>query len=193
MTARMEMLVDTLIEDARWDGLDLPALAETAAHAVRRSLVIGVDRSFTQDPRFGFICLSEIGSRALSPGINDPGTAIDVIRRHTRLFSVWAELRTETPVLRHDRLHLPPLDAETLMEDAFLGLERDGASLVEVGIWLQHAYASLAALPDTDIAAAARARSVEADRRSRETLSFEPDKARVAQAAAVVGELRLRS
>jgi probable rRNA maturation factor len=34
MTAKMEPLVDTLIEDARWEGLDLPALAETACAAV---------------------------------------------------------------------------------------------------------------------------------------------------------------
>lgn len=38
MTAQMEMLVDTLIEDARWDDLDLAALAETAAQAVLADL-----------------------------------------------------------------------------------------------------------------------------------------------------------
>lgn len=43
MTARMEMLVDTLIEDARWEGLDLPALAETAAHAVLSDLGLAAE------------------------------------------------------------------------------------------------------------------------------------------------------
>jgi hypothetical protein len=42
------------------------------------AFLVGPDRSFKQDPRFGMIVLSEIASRALSPGVNDPGTAIDV-------------------------------------------------------------------------------------------------------------------
>jgi uncharacterized membrane protein len=41
--------------------------------------------------RFGLITLSEIASRALSPAVNDPGTAIQIISSHVRLFSLWAE------------------------------------------------------------------------------------------------------
>jgi uncharacterized membrane protein len=42
--------------------------------------------------------MAEIGSRALSPATNDPGTAIDVIGRLTRLLSRWAEGRQDVPV-----------------------------------------------------------------------------------------------
>jgi uncharacterized membrane protein len=48
-------------------------------------------RYFHEDPRFGLITLSEIASRALSPAVNDPGTAIQIISSHVRLFSLWAE------------------------------------------------------------------------------------------------------
>jgi uncharacterized membrane protein len=47
-------------------------------------------RYFDEDPRFGLITLSEIASRALSPAVNDPGTAIQIISSYVRLFSLWA-------------------------------------------------------------------------------------------------------
>ncbi len=47
---------------------------------------IGRNRAFEDDPRFGLLALSEIADRALSPGVNDPGTAIDVIGTMVRLF-----------------------------------------------------------------------------------------------------------
>jgi uncharacterized membrane protein len=47
--------------------------------AVVASCVTGVNRSFDQDPLLAFRLLSDIGLRALSPAINDPGTAVDVL------------------------------------------------------------------------------------------------------------------
>lgn len=58
---------------------------EDAHQVVNRAVVLGADRSFHMDPRFGLTTLAEIASRALSPGINDPGTAIDVIKRLIRI------------------------------------------------------------------------------------------------------------
>jgi uncharacterized membrane protein len=43
------------------------------------SCVTGVNRSFNQDPLLAFRLLSDIGLRALSPAINDPATAVDVM------------------------------------------------------------------------------------------------------------------
>ena len=54
-----------------------------------KAFTIKDTRSFHDDPRFGLITLSEIASRALSPGINDPGTAIAIIGSHVRIFSLW--------------------------------------------------------------------------------------------------------
>jgi len=165
-----------------------PDLAAARA-AMRRAVVIGIDRSFTQDPRFGLIALSEIASRALSPGINDPGTAIDVIRRLTRIFLIWGEIRGSTAVPDHDRVHLPALDPVDLMEDGFLGIERDGAGMVEVGVWLQTAYASLCLQPDAGIARAARDRASEARDRADRALDFPKDRERIAAAAAAIPRL----
>ncbi|WP_305804424.1 DUF2254 family protein [Stenotrophomonas sp. YIM B06876] len=43
--------------------------------------MVGAQRSLDQDPRFGLLVLGEVASRALSPAINNPCTAIDVIGR----------------------------------------------------------------------------------------------------------------
>jgi uncharacterized membrane protein len=52
-------------------------------------------RYFEEDPRFGLITLSEIASRALSPAVNDPGTAIQIISSHIRLFSLYNNSQRE--------------------------------------------------------------------------------------------------
>ncbi len=61
---------------------------------VCNAFTIDNERSFEQDPRFGLVVLGEIASRALSPAINDPGTAIDVIGRAVRVLSI---LVTDAP------------------------------------------------------------------------------------------------
>ncbi|MDT8381738.1 MAG: DUF2254 family protein [Brevefilum sp.] len=58
---------------------------------ILNAFTIDDDRVFDEDPRFGLIILSEIGSRALSSAVNDPGTAIDIIESFIRLFSIWVD------------------------------------------------------------------------------------------------------
>ena len=56
------------------EGRELPAsrLAEVFDRTVR----IGVRRTLAQDPEFGLAQIVEIALRAMSPGINDPNTAV---------------------------------------------------------------------------------------------------------------------
>jgi uncharacterized membrane protein len=49
--------------------------------AVTRFLLIGGERSFVQDPAFGFRQLVDTAIRALSPAVNDPTTAVQAIDR----------------------------------------------------------------------------------------------------------------
>ena len=51
------------------------------------SIVLGDLRSFDQDLRFGLLVMGEMASKALSQGINDAGTAIDVITRLTKVLA----------------------------------------------------------------------------------------------------------
>ena len=138
--------------------------------AVRRAIAIGPLRSFEQDPRFGLVALGEVASKALSPGINDPGTAIDVIGRVARVLAAWRDEAAGAGDPRHPNLHVPPLRAADLLEDAFAPIARDGADTAEVQIHLQRALAALARHDEPSMAAAARAMAEDAWRRARDAM-----------------------
>ena len=106
---------------------------------IRKALAIDIERSFDQDPRFGFSVLSEIASRALSPSTNDPGTAIDVINRLLRLLLRFGRELPQVPEnnVLYPRLSIAPLLVADLFEDAFMPIARDGAGLFEVQLRLQ--------------------------------------------------------
>jgi uncharacterized membrane protein len=111
---------------------------------------IGKERSFDQDPRFGIAVLAEIASRALSPAVNDPGTAIDVIGRMVRLLAPWSGPADDSEAGEPDcpLVHVAALSAADLFDDAFAAIARDGAGLVEVQLRLQKALAALATMGD---------------------------------------------
>jgi uncharacterized membrane protein len=52
---------------------------EVTDKAVLAGLVTGPERTFRQDPLFAFRLLADIGMRALSPAVNDPATAVQVL------------------------------------------------------------------------------------------------------------------
>jgi uncharacterized membrane protein len=128
------------------------ALTREQVKTLRDAFAIGDHRTFATDPRYGLIVLSEIGQRALSPGVNDPGTAIVIIGRLVRLLALWlapgAEPEAQEP--EYDRVFVPGLELGDLFDDAFTGLARDGAANAQFGLRLQKAYASLAALGDAE-------------------------------------------
>lgn len=107
-------------------------------------------RSFDQDPRFGLLVLAEIASRALSPAVNDPGTAIEIIGRGMRVISNWQVTAEEDVPTKEDvqypHVSVLPIQLADLFNDFFTPIARDGASLVEIHIRLQKAYLALAYL-----------------------------------------------
>lgn len=134
-------------------------LTESAIRRIAASFVIGDIRTFEQDPAIGLVALSEIGSKALSPGINDTGTALEVITRSERL--LWHYARERGSALQgtppHDRVFLPVPSAGALVEAAFATIARDGAGQIEVARRLRAALLTLSDGPDTELAEAARA------------------------------------
>ena len=147
---------------------------------------LGECRVFEDDPRFGLIALSEIASRALSPAVNDPGTAIDVIGRFLRLLTMWGKDpddvdNTDEP--RFDRIEIPEVSVEDMFDDAFAPIARDGAGTVEVQIRLQKALASLASLGNVEIKMAAVRHSRLALKRAKHALPLTEDFEHLAKAA----------
>ncbi len=143
---------------------------------VRGSLILGDLRTYDQDPRFGLIVMGEVGSKALSPGINDPGTAIDVITRIGRILSDYQDETKTMPDEKLDHIHVRPLDPDDLLRDGFGALSRDGATTLEVQQRLQQTLSGLMKHPDQGLRAAARRRAKIELQRALEALVFETDR-----------------
>lgn len=154
------------------------------AKQVAECFLIGDQRSYEQDPRFGLVVLSEVASRALSPAVNDPGTAIDVIGTMVRVLTHWADGADRPGTeIEYPRVFVPAVTARDLLDDGIGPIARDGAGLVEVGIRLQKGMRALTHLGDEAMADAARAHAAQAVARAQQALSFAPDRERLQKAA----------
>lgn len=129
---------------------------------IKATFVIGSERTFESDPRFGLLVLSEIASRALSSSVNDPGTAISIIGSFVRMLSRWSEScqkhkaeNSDVDKPLYDRVALTDLSVDDLFNDAFSAIARDGADSVEVCIRLQKALVALSSVDNRAMAKAA--------------------------------------
>ena len=165
--------------------------AEEIAQAVTSAFIIRAERTFEQDPRFGVTVLAEIASRALSPAVNDPGTAIDVLGRGMRVLEGWITGRNGDHTADPDctQVYVPALDDEDLFEDFFRPIARDGAGHVEIQLRLQKALLALAQLGDAPARAAALHRSRDAMTRAEAALAIDADVVAVRAVANAVAQV----
>lgn len=158
---------------------------EIDCKGVAESFQIGEHRFFDDDPRFGLVVLSEIAGRALSPAVNDPGTAIDIVGTLLRLFVLWNQTAaagdTHTP--KYDRVEVPELSIRDMFDDAFTAIARDGAGVVEVSVRLQKALHSLASVGDAPMRDAAEYHGRLALKRAQTAMDITEDLAAVREAA----------
>ena len=138
-------------------------LNDDVAAGIRGAFLVEKHRTYEQDPRLGVIALAEIGSRALSSGVNDPGTAIDVLGAIERVLTDLLTCEPAEGKARFPRVHVPTVALADLVEDAFRPLARDGAGMVEVGLRVQRVLRDLVRVAEGDgsrevfMAASARA------------------------------------
>ncbi|MBD1574971.1 MULTISPECIES: DUF2254 domain-containing protein [Vibrio] len=138
---------------------------------------IGVDRIFDDDPKFGLIVLSEIASKALSPAVNDPGSAIKVIGSLVRVFAIWSEPVQQKDQQQpcYDRVQVPEVNISDMFNDAFTSIARDGAGCLEVVIHLQKALSALHLLGDEPMKNAAKTHAEMSLKRSEDALTLPED------------------
>lgn len=112
--------------------------------AIRKAFTLNHHRQFDHDARLGLVVLSEIASRALSPAVNDPGTAIAVMGAGVRVMT--AMLDENRPETSDDKgVRLPAMSIGDLLDDLFRPIARDGAGIIEVAIKLQRSLSDIAA------------------------------------------------
>ena len=160
-----------------------PALSTVDCKGLIKSFQIGNDRTFEDDPRFGLVALSEIAARALSPAVNDPGTAIKVIGSLVRLISLINQTNPVKQKSQYDRVAVPEIECQDMFDDAFTAIARDGAGTIEVCVRLQKALTSLESLGHTGIQQAAQYHKRLALKRACNVLDIEEDLAAVKVAA----------
>ncbi|WP_416192253.1 DUF2254 domain-containing protein [Neisseria sp. CCUG12390] len=152
---------------------------DEAAEAFAGCFVINQERTYEQDPQWGLNVLSEAAQRTLSPGINDPGTAIGVIVMVLRLLT---KPHPERRPAQYDRISIIAADADQWVPQTFLPIARDGAGAAEVGLTMQKVLAGIAAnSQDPHIAASANDTAQATLKRFRQVLDFEDDGEQLAQ------------
>ncbi len=173
---------------ARCDALPVDAEARAALEArLAAAFTIAHGRSYDQDPRFGLIALAEIAQRALSPAVNDPGTALDILSRLARALADWRETPAEAPEPRFPAVYLRALDPCDLLRDAFDAIARDGAGVIEVMVRLQQVLGALAAIEPARFARPVAERAARAARLAAQALPLEEERARILAMAEALG------
>lgn len=159
---------------------------ETIGKAVAGAFTVGTERTFDQDPRFGLCVLAEIASRALSPAVNDPGTAIDVIGRAVRLFIQWGrhDASGSDAEVTCSHVFVPAVAIGDMLDDVFTPIARDGSGKLEIQLWLQKAFMALLHADREVFGDAARRQSGIALKRAEAELKLEEEKLAVRTLAA---------
>lgn len=131
------------------------ATDQAMADVIEASFTLALRRTLDQDVRFALIVLNEIGLRALSPGINDPGTAIEVTHRMTGLLHGLG--RPKSDKARCPRVEIVPVSAADLVQDGFASLILAAAQMPDVSGRLLDAFDMLDTSPWPEMQQAARA------------------------------------
>lgn len=157
---------------------------EEMEEAVRAAIPVSDVRSFDHDPVFCVTVLSEIATRALSPGVNDPGTAIDILHRLSHVIGdAGPSKEPDTP--EHDRVWIEPLMPEELFYASFDPIARCANEAVEVHLALQSSLADIVRIGHPAVAAAAGEAALRCLARANGALENAGDRERLAAAMSI--------
>ena len=81
------------VDDEEW---------ETIGGQVRDTIEVSSARTLQQDVSFGLLQLTDIAVRALSPGVNDPNTAVEAVVRTGGILSALLQCRLEDDSIESD-------------------------------------------------------------------------------------------
>jgi uncharacterized membrane protein len=129
------------------EGVSLSADLEKR---IGRAFIIGGNRTADRDPEFGILQLVEIAVRALSPGINDPFTAMSCVDHLSGSLCRIARHAPRNALHCDDdgaaRLRIDRTDFVGLLDAAFNQIRQFATGTPSVSIRLLDALASIAAV-----------------------------------------------
>ncbi|MFI1467838.1 DUF2254 domain-containing protein [Streptomyces wuyuanensis] len=100
-------------------------------------VALGVERTIEQDPAFGLRILVDIAIRALSPAVNDPTTAVQVLNHIEAFLHTTGRLRLSGRYTLHDargapRLEVPGRSWEDFLQLAVTEVREYGAGSLQI-------------------------------------------------------------
>jgi uncharacterized membrane protein len=157
----LELEVEVCLQEGDFihpQGLLMKVLGDRAGDegvlgALRATVVIGFERSHEGDPRLGFELLAEVACRALSPGINDPQTALVCINYLGSLLARAGKAPAQdypAATSPDGRVRYRRADFAALLERALRPVVREGAGSAEVICAVLQCLADLASSVSTD-------------------------------------------
>jgi uncharacterized membrane protein len=136
---------------------DSSARLDKVASSVRDAFVVGPERTIEQDAGYGLIVLAEIALRALSPAMNDPGTAIAVLGSQTRLLIRTLAITPDPDATVCDRVTARPAPLAPLLTIAYEPIARCSLAHFDVLYQLVRHLEALVQNAPADVALEARA------------------------------------
>ncbi len=122
------------------------------AQEVLSRIVIGRQRTMTQDIEFSVAAMAEIALRALSPGLNDPYTAITCIDKLGAGFSSLMSSGLPQSVFRNKknslRVVIAPATFQGVLDTSFNSIRQDCARKISIVTRLLEALTNLAYLAE---------------------------------------------
>jgi uncharacterized membrane protein len=185
---RMEVQIGTHVLPGEvivsvWPGT---AITSDLEAKLWKALVLGQERTPHQDLRHGMIELMDIAVKGLSPAINDPTTAINVIHRQAQVLLDMAWRETGPRVIRDDsgrpRVVIRRPDLPHVAALAFDQIRHYGAANATVMIVLMDKLADLAALTPDPMRAAFMDQLHATIATARQSLEEQADRARLENA-----------
>lgn len=154
-------------------------LSDGERDELREAFAFSDTRTFEQDPRYGLQVIVEIAARALSPGVNDPGTAVLATDACYRIVAEWTGRGGgEQQEPSCPRVRARELDGCELIRRSLSEISRYGAKDPIVAARVQASLLALAGLT-AEIADCARYEAELALQRAEAAIEFEPDLERV--------------
>lgn len=97
-------------------------LSSETIEDLQKIITIGPERTNYQDVRFSLRQLVDISLRALSPGINDPSTAIEALNGISVILTEWMKLPSPPEIInlkRGNQLKVPVISLDIMLEQSF--------------------------------------------------------------------------
>ncbi len=164
-------------------------LNEDLETALRLSVAVHFERSPENDPLLGFELLAEVACRALSPGVNDPQSALVSLEYLAALLS-QAAVRPAAdyppPCIGDGRVVLKRVAFTAFVEQALRPVMRDGAGSVEVICKIVELLAELVGICAPEYLELLTAEAERAEAFGKEALILPQDKTALAEAVAAL-------